>query len=233
MSDLQIDIKEIRNKFILGTILEFSPGLIISLFEQWLENLPATITFLIALLFLIMLLYGYGLCFQAADQYAQYKGYKNHCYIYSILNILGLSILFLLPNRCKKNNLNDEPLLNFSILAVIISLFAITIVLVGSVCLILLIVLGLEGYEKYVLENKSLDQVLIISALISWAYYLIKQFKNSQIEYKFILGSLTSIDLKLPIIITVFKYLFASGINPIILYSLSLIVPRYVEYEIN
>lgn len=233
MSDLHIDIKKIRNKFILGTVLELSPGLIFSLFEQWLESLSETITFLTALLILILLVYGYGLCFQAADKYAQYKGYKNHYYIYSILNILGLSILFLLPNRCKKDNLNAEPLLNFSISAVIISLFAITIVLMSFFYLIILMIVGLEGFENYTIENKNIDQIISTIVFLSWGYYLIQQIKNSQIKYKFILGSITRIDFKLPIIITVFKYLFASGINPIILYSLSLVVPRYVEYEIN
>ena len=50
---------------------------------------------------------------------------------------------------------------------------------------------------------------------------------------KYILGSLKRISFKLPIGLAIIEYLFASGLNPIVLYSLSFIIPNYVESQLN
>lgn len=57
--------------------------------------------------------------------------------------------------------------------------------------------------------------------------------RRANINYKLIFGSFKRIDFKLPIGLTIAEYLFAWGMNSIILYGLSFIVPKYVEYEIN
>ena len=68
---------------------------------------------------------------------------------------------------------------------------------------------------------------------IALTWYFIKEFNQAKINYKHILGSLKRINFKLPIGLAIIEYLFASGLNPIILYGLSSIVPKYVENQIN
>ncbi|MGL5942550.1 MAG: lysostaphin resistance A-like protein [Waterburya sp.] len=235
MSDSQISIKEIRKKFIQVIILEFSPILIFSWLEKWLESLPEAISFLNVLFAFMVLLYGYGLCCELADDYAQYKGYKNHFYIYSILNIFGLSILFLLKNRNLSNDLeiDRKPLLNFSISSIFISLFAISIAFTPLVILVAICLAGVKGFEEYISKNENFSAIFNTLISIIWAWYIIREFKRANINYKFIFGSFKRIDFKLPIGLTIAEYLFAGGMNSIILYGLSFIVPKYVEYELN
>lgn len=235
MSDSQISIQEIRKKFIQGIILEFSPGLLFNWLEKWLESIPEAMYFLTVLFAFIVLLYGYGLCCEVADDYAQYKGYKNHFYIYSILNIFGLSILFLLKNRNLSDNLQleQESLLNFSISSIFTSWFVTPIALTPFSYLIALCIVGVEGFEEYTEKNEDFSAISAIPILIIFTCYVIREFKRVNIDYKFILGTLKRINFKLVIEITIIKYLFAQGINPITLYGLSFIVSKYVEYEIN
>jgi membrane protease YdiL (CAAX protease family) len=181
------------------------------------------------------LLYGYGICAYAADLYAEYKGYKNHFCIYSILNICGLSILFLLKNRNLSNDfeLDQKSLLNFSISSIFISLFASSIALTPLVILVAICIAGVRNFEEYISKNEGFSTISTIPVLIIWTWYIFRELKSVNIDYKFILGTLKRISLKLAIEITIIKYLFAQGVNPITLYSLSFIVPKYVEYEIN
>ncbi|MGL5833115.1 MAG: hypothetical protein ACRC1Z_07760, partial [Waterburya sp.] len=139
MSSSTIDIKEIKNKFIQVVIIEFLPLSLFNWLETSIENLPEEIQILITSIIFFTFLYSYGLCCVVANNYAKYKGYKNYFYIYGILNIFGLSILFLLKNRNSSDEIigsDKDPLLNFSISSIFISWFAIPIVLTTPIILI-------------------------------------------------------------------------------------------------
>jgi uncharacterized protein len=235
MSNSTIDIKAIRNKFIQVIIIQFSPGLLFNFLTTSIESLPEEIRTLIALILLSTLLYGYGLCCVVADKYAKYKGYKNHFYIYSILNIFGLSLLFLLKNRNSSENTNTdkEPLLNFSILSVLISFCAVSIALMPLQFLMALCIAGKEGVEEYFLNNEDFSSISTIPILMIFVWYVIKEFKRANINYRFILGSLKEVDFKLVVVLTTMKFFFAWGMYFTTLYGLSFIFPNYVENQIN
>ncbi len=235
MSNPQLKIKEIRNSVIKGLVWQYLPLFIIGLIIPWLETLPLGLQSLITFPSLISFFYGYIVCFKVAEKYAKYKGYKNYYYIYSFLNFFGLSILFLLTNRNPSNNreLEQEPLLNFSILSIFTSWFVTPIALTPLSYLIALCIAGIEGFEEYTEKNEDFSAISAIPILIIFTWYVIREFKRVNIDYKFILGTLKRINFNLVIEITIIKYLFAQGINPITLYGLSFIVPKYVEYEIN
>jgi uncharacterized protein len=235
MSNSIIDIKKIRSKFIQAIIIEFLPGLIFNWLETSLKNLPEGIQTLMAIHLFFTFLYGYGLCCIVADQYAKYKGYKNYFYIYSILNIFGLSILFLLKNRnpSENTNLEQEPLLNFSISSIFISWFAIPLALTPPTLLIALYIAGVAGFEEYISNNKDFSAISNIFILMIFIWYTIKEFKRASINYKFILGSLKKIDFKLIILLTTMKFFFAWGMYFATLYGLSFIFPNYVAKQIN
>lgn len=235
MSNSTINIEKTKNKFIQVIIIELLPGLLFNSLEKSLENLPEEIQSSIALTIFFMFLYGYGLCCVVADNYAKYKGYKNRFYIYSILNIFGLSILFLLKNRnvSKKANLDREPLLNFSILSIFVSWFAIPIVLTPFTFLIAIYIVGATGFEEYISNNQDFSAILSIPISVIFTWYFIREFKRANINYRFILGSLKRIDFKLAIILTIIQFFFAWGMTSLTLYGLSFIVPMYVENQIN
>lgn len=237
MPDSQINIKKIRTSVIKGIGYGYLPLVIYSWIEPFFKSHPQYEIILdsISLVFLIFFISGYILSAKAINKYAQYKGYKNYFYIYSILNIFGLSILFLLKNRniSKNSNFNKEPLLNFSIFSIFISLFAITVALIPFLYLIAFFIVGTEGFEEYISKNEIFLAVSNISIEIIFIWYLIGELKRADVNYKFILGSLKKIDFKLPIGLAIIEIFFAKGINSISLYSLSFVVPQYIENEIN
>lgn len=234
MSNSTIGIKEIRSKFIQVIIIEFSPLLLFDWLETSIKNLSEGIQISITLLMFSIFLHGCRLCWVFANNYAKYKGYKNYFYVYSILNIFGLSILFLLKNRNLSENTgsNQDPLLNFSISSIFISWFAIPILFTVPIFLTGFY-LGIQGFDEYISNNKDFSAILNIPILVVFIWYFVREFKRSNIDYKHILGSLNKIDLKLPIILTVTQYFFAWGMNSLTFYGLSFVVPKYVENQIN
>jgi membrane protease YdiL (CAAX protease family) len=84
MSNLQLNIKKIKKLAIRGLGWGYIPFTIIALIDSLLKNIPGSevIIDLFSLFAFFSLLYGYGICAYAADLYSEYKGYKNHFYIY-------------------------------------------------------------------------------------------------------------------------------------------------------
>ena len=235
MQNSEINIKQVRTLTIQGIAWGYLPLFIIGLIIPWLETLPEAIEILITLPTFTTFVYGYIVCAKAADKYAKYKGYKNFFYIYSILNIFGLSFLFLLNNRNKTNHdsSNKTPLENFSISAIFISWFAIPLLFIPFFMLIALWIAGVQGFEEYHQNNENFSEITDIPVLIVISWYFIKEFKRANLNYKHIIGSWRRIDFKLPIKIAIIKFLFAWGANNITLYGLSFIIPEYVEHQIN
>lgn len=235
MQKSSVNIKEIRNITIAGIACQLLPLYLLGLIAPLLDT-PGSeaIAFLVYILSLIIILLGYGLCAKAANKYAAYKGYRNPLYIYSILNIFGLSILFLLSNKKAIFQANiKEPLDRFSIASIFASYLAIPILLTPLMLILALTLSGGEGFEDYYQNNKTFSTFFELIAAIALTWYFIKEFNKARINYKHILGSLKRINFKLPIGLAIIEYLFVSGANPIILYGLSFVVPNYIENQLN
>ena len=226
-------LKQIRTLTIRGMVIGYLPVSIIGLIEPPLETLPDAIEALIVLLVFSSLIYGCIVLGRAANKYAAYKGYKNPFYIYSILNIFGLCFLFLLKNKNQHTDPNKDPIENFSLSAILISWFAIPLLFTIPLMLIALYIAGIEGFEEYYSGDNNLSQISNILIEITFIWYIFREFKRTNLNYKAILGSFQKIDFKLPIGLAIIEFLFARGFNSITLYGLSFVFPGYVEEQIN
>ena len=236
MQNSELNINQIRNLTIQGIACQFLPLFLFGLIIPQLENIPGSevIIFLCTVLVLVFFLCGYGICADAANKYAAYKGYRNPLFIYGILSVFGLSILYLLKNKNKVDNVdnNKEALSKFSILSIFASYIVIPMSII-PVAIIFGLILGGLGYEDYYQNNKSFLNFLDLLLRILLACYFYKEFKEATLNYKHILGSLRGINFKLPIGLAIVEYLFVLGINPFTLYGLSFVVPEYVEQRLN
>lgn len=236
MSNYQINFNKIRNKAIISISFQYLPLFIFGLLEPLLENATdlENIIFLFAVFAFLAFCIGYGICTNIIDKYATYKGYENPLFIYSILNIFGLAILFLLPNKNKTSDQeNKDPLDRFSITAIFVSYLAITLLIISGLFIGAGFIIGFEGLADLYKNNKDFATFSELVTAIALAWYFFKQLTIANIDRKRILGSLKNINFKLPIGLAVIKYLFAWGINPITLYGLSFILPQYVEAQLN
>ena len=238
MSNSQITLKEVRNLTIKGIFWQFFPIIFAGLITPFLESIAFPEVAILLLIYtpaIISLFSGYVICCDAADRYAQYKGYKNYLLIYSILNIFGLSILFLLKNKKLSNNIvaNKEPLSNFSISSIFISFIAIPVSLLPLRFLMRLYIYGTIAFEEDVLDNARIEVITNILFLIILIWYFLRELKRANLNHRYILGSLKRIDFKLPFILAILKYLLSGGTNSLILYCWSFILPQYVEQQIN
>ena len=236
MQNSELNIEHIKNLTTQGIACQFLPSCFFGPIIPLLENIPGSEGVILLILLLILILFGcgYGICAAAADKYAAYKGYKNPLFIYSILNIFGLSILYLLWDRNHINRINTrkESLNLFSIRTIFASYFIISILIV-TVLLIATFILTGEVDQDYIQNNKNFIAFFEITVTILTTWYFIKEFKEATLDYKHILGSLRRINFKLPIGIAIVEFLFVWGINPITLYGLSFVVPEYVEQRLN
>ena len=232
-----ISLKEIRKLIITGIIIQYVPLLTFGLVEPLMQNQPGSETAISvsSLLAFLSFILGFVLCGNGIDKYARHKGYKNYLYIFSILNVSGLSILFLLNNKNSFDNREDrsDPLLDFSISTIFISLIAIPIAIFPLVFVIALYVNGVNGVEEYISNSGYLSEIFDILIQIIFILYFFRKLRRSNIDYKRILGSLKRVNFKLPIILTIVQYFFNGGINCYTLYGLSFVIPQYVENRIN
>lgn len=239
MSNSIVTLPQIKKSIIIGLTIQYVPILVISSVEPLIEtkaDLETIIALISLLLAIVPFIFGYALFGNAINKYAQHKGYKNYFWIYSILNIFGLSILFLLASKNLSHNTKSKrnSLLNFSILSIFISWIAIPIAIMPFICLIALYINGINGFEEYILDsNNKFIAITDISTKLILAWYFFKELQKSNIDYKNILGGLKQINFKLPIILTIFEYFFNGGINSLTLYGLSFVIPQYVEHRIN
>ena len=236
MSNVRADIKQIRNSIIRGVSCQYLPLLLIGLFESQLESTPGieALVSILGLIAFVFFCYGYVVCAVAADEYAAYKGYRNFCFIYSILNIFGLSLLFLLKNKNlnKYHNTNEDPLEKFSIASIFTSYLAIPLVIMPLYYIPGLIIMGSE-FVEYTKSDWDFKAFTNFIMLIPFVWYFFGEMKNVNLDRKTIFGSSKKLVWKLPIGLAVLKYFFNGGINAITLYSLSFIAPSYVENQIN
>ena len=236
MPDSQRDIKEIRKNIAIGLTNQLLPFTLIGLLGSWLERTPgiSELAAILSVLALALFAYGYGLSASAIDKYAAYKGYKNTFLVYSILNIFGLFVLYLLKEKSlvKDDCVNKDPIEKFSILAIFASYLVIPFFL-GMIASIPGIIIMGEGFADYLKNDRDFSLLLSFVAKILWAWYFFKEFKETGLTKKVIFGSGRKLIWKLPIGLAVIKYFFNGGINSITLYSLSFFAPTYVENQVN
>lgn len=77
------------------------------------------------------------------------------------------------------------------------------------------------------------DNLVKFSIAIFTTLYFIWEIRKSNINYRKVLGSRRSIDLKLPVALAFMQYLFTLGSDAITLYGLSFIYPDPVRKYIN
>lgn len=236
MPNSEKNLRQIRNGLLISISCQYLPMLTIGWSIPWLEKLPSPIGAFLSLIAFISFLWGYVCCWIFTCDYAKYKGYPKQLGLLGILNVLGLSILFLLTNKnsdsCPVSEKNS--LSNFSISAILISYIAIPLVLIPIVFLGLIFIGDIE--PKVVLDflkNKNFMEILSIPLELFFAWYFFGEMKRAKVSFQHILGSLKKIDFKLPLSLAIADYFFAWGINSIILYSLTFIVPQYAESRIN
>ena len=235
MQNHQEDIKEIRSNIIKGLTSQYLPAFIVGTSESLLNSTPGIklLFSMFSVIAAIFFLYGYVVCADAIDEYAIYKGYKNYWFVYSILNIFGLSILFLFKNKnLARNNWNDkEPLYRFSIAAIFYSYLAIPLLIIPIYYIIAFIIMGSESVE-YLQEDPDFDAFTnFISIPIAW--YFFREMRNAKLDYRIIFGSFKKLNWKLPVGLGIIEYFFARGINSITLYGVSFLFPEYIDSLIN
>ncbi|MEM8722824.1 MAG: CPBP family intramembrane glutamic endopeptidase [Cyanobacteria bacterium P01_G01_bin.39] len=94
-------------------------------------------------------------------------------------------------------------------------------------------IVGFERIDEYYENSKNFSTSFELLSAIALSWYFFNKLKAANINHELILGSSKGIDFKLPILLVVTQYLFVWGINPITLYALSFIVPKYVETRLN
>ncbi|MEM7758798.1 MAG: CPBP family intramembrane glutamic endopeptidase [Cyanobacteria bacterium P01_A01_bin.40] len=236
MQNSEIKITKIRNIAIAGITCQFLPLYLFSLITPQIENIPSKAVVILFMAFVVFGLFclGYIIFAQAIHQYSKYKGYSNSLYVYSILNIFGLAILFLLKNKNKIKDLKmPDPIERFSITSIFASYFFIPILIVPILLIGAGFLVGFEGLEDLYENNKNFATFSELVMAMAIAWYFFKQLRIANIDLKRILGSLKNINFKLPVGLAVIDYLFIWGINPITIYSISFIVPQYVENQLN
>ncbi|MGL6344502.1 MAG: hypothetical protein ACRC80_35805, partial [Waterburya sp.] len=236
MIDSEISIKHIRKLCIQGINCQFLPVILIGIIEPWLSKLPSAVKGSLSLFILISFVWGYFICWNLAEKYAQYKGYSKNFGLLGILNIFGLAILFILKNKNVDNQTvaNVNPLEKFSISAIFISYIAVEILSYPIIVLAMLLFGNLEFKEigSY-LENENFLAIISIPIYIILAWYFWQEINKSKINFQYLIGSLKKVNLILPIGLAIANYFLASGTSSAILYGLSFIVPEYVKEQIN
>lgn len=236
MIDSEISIKHIRKLCIQGINCQFLPVILVGISEPWLGKLPSAVKGSLSLFILISFVWGYFICWNLAEKYAQYKGYSKNFGLLGILNIFGLAILFILKNKNTDNHTvaNVNPLENFSISAIFISYIAVEILSYPIIVLAMLLFGNIEFKEiGSCLENENFLAIISIPIYIILAWYFWQEINKSKINFQYLIGSLKKVNLILPIGLAIANYFLALGTSSAILYGLSFIVPEYVKEQIN
>ena len=237
MTNSTQNFNQIRNQIIKSNICLWLPAIIIVTNESFFESLAKSVQGSVYFTIVILFLYGYIICWNAAYKYAKHKGYPGYWgLIAGIFNIYGLSFLFLLDNKkiSQDTSLEENPFINISISSIIISIYAIDIFFLLFIAIAIALagkISILEAFQYF--ENNDIAGILSIFIEIIFVWYLLKVIKQAKVSIRKIFGSFKKINLILPIILAIAQYLFASGFNHITLYGLSFIVPQYVEHMIN
>ena len=237
MTNPKIEFKKIRNTIIKGIVGAFLPVFIVGKNESFFESLPLLVQGSVYLVIIILFFYSYIICWMAAYQYAKYKGYPGYWgLIAGLLNVFGLSFLFLLDNKKSTNHTSstNNSLEQFSISYIFISVIAINIFFFPFIVLAIALSsnIGIREILEY-FDDENFVAIIGILLEVILALYFFKEIKRAKINLKHLIGSLQKINFKLPIGLAIAIYFFAWGFNSITLYSLSFIFPQYVENRIN
>ena len=130
--------------------------------------------------------------------------------------------------------LNQEQLKKFRISAIFISYLVIQILVIPLIYLGLIFIANVEIKEiDGYLDDKNFLLLLGLPIQIVLASYFFGEIKRANINLWQVIGSLKKIDFKLPIVLAIANYFFASGSSTMILYGLSFVIPDYVRNQIN
>ena len=237
MASLETELKQIRNNFVKGFVCEIVPLFILNLNTTLFSSFSTTVKGIFSIIAVILFLFGYFICWRTAYQYGKYKGYHNYLgLIAGATNLFGISFLFLLDRRrdTPPNSIKQHPLNRFSISSIFAAYVAISIFFFPII--ITAIVLGTDANIEEVFSyfsNADFATIFSLPFSILTSWYLVKKVKVSNLNWAQIFGSFAPANYLVPIVLATAQYLFVSGLNSIILYSLSFIFPNYVISQIN
>lgn len=224
------------NQILLGLALKFVPLITLGLSKEYLNTLFSIYGVLISFLTLGFVLVGYGFFIKGCRLYIESKGYSSNLGWVGLLSLLGLAVLLLIPSKRNAVSLQDESSVNEPFDKINIpELFLYWIialpVMFGLILAIFCLLNNLNFSE--VSKNPTILSLLIIICYVLWGFILLKKSQKLGLDFHKIIGHENHVNLKLIVAIFAVAYAFKRGLNTLVLYNLSFILPKYVESYIN
>ncbi|NEP87324.1 MAG: hypothetical protein F6K18_11085 [Okeania sp. SIO2C2] len=191
------------------------------------ENLVLALSFLILILFLV----GYVIFIQGCFLYIESKGYSSKWGWLGVLSLLILPIFFFIPSKRDKISVQSDNSENASFEEVNIPEISLSI-FIGIPLVIFVISLIFFSY-KDLTESILIESFISIIVWIVYAIALLAKMKELRFDINQIFGFDNSINFKSILAITIMRFAFNTGLGSLMLYQLSFVFPKYVEYVIN
>ncbi len=157
-----------------------------------------------------------------------------------LLSLVGLSILLLIPSKNNLASLQNEscshhPLEKINIPELLLTfLIAIPIAIIVLCTSILAIFRIWNNFSLSILfKNKTFLEVLNIISYVFGTFILLRPFQSKEIIVNKIIGYKNKYHWKMLSMAIFIKCAFSISFSSLILYSLSFILPHYVEQHIN
>lgn len=222
------------NLILLGLALISIPSIIISPFSKEIKNLPFGWNLLVSCLILCLFLGGHIYSIKGCYLYIKSKGDFSWKWL-GLFSLLGLSIFLLIPSNkntasSQDESLSDNPFDKINVPELFLFLIALSTLyscLLGLFCL-------LNNLDFRIL-SKNLTFINLMGLIINvhWLFLSFYEIRLSGLDFNKIISFKNTVNWKLILIVLAIKTAFAWGLNPLTLYSLSFIFPKYVEEYIN
>lgn len=217
------------NLILMGISFQFIPLVITGLLIETFPEFKANPHWSFILAILVSFFLGYGIFIKGCGIYIKSKGYASNWGWLGIFSFVAFLILFLIPSRTNQSNFESEKF-NDNLFNQInipeLLLFLISLPFIYGIFL--------SAFSLNDLKNSLVVEFYAeIFMFLIWMLVLIFKVKASGLKINQIIGNKNLISVKLIVVVTVMDFAFNRGLNSLMLYQLSFIVPKYVEYIIN
>ncbi|MEH2192037.1 MAG: type II CAAX endopeptidase family protein [Nostoc sp.] len=224
------------NQILLGLALKFFPLIILGLFKTYLNIFFPNLSIFIAVLIVGFFLVGYVFFIKGCYLYSKTKGYSYQWGWLGLLSLLGLSILLLIPSKRNIASLQDgilvdEPWDKINIPELFLSWLIALPFLLWSILGLFYSFNNLNFTD--IIKNQTILNLLNIVYSLLWGFILLKTLQKAGFKLNKIVGYKNYINFKLIAVIFAIEYAFARGFNTLTLYSISFVLPKYVETYLN
>lgn len=227
-------------RFALSNLQAFlsSSALFDSLSSHIVNRLGLATNFLEIIFLLLCIIVGYVFFVRGCLKYASCKGYPSALGWLGLLSWLGLIALLLIPDRgtdsslkLSQKNQNISPFSRLNVIEItFLFLFALSTIFLPLIYIFS--ILGKQSFELAA-ENILLENAIAIAWFSSALFIFLKIAKKSKFDLAHIFGFKNKISVWHIIFLAILKFGFACFLNPITLYGISYIFPKYVEDHIN